>query len=183
MLTTNLLLPEGKKAAALQEMRRMVRFFTALAVVVLVSATVLLFPPFVYVTGEEGAYMDLLDSEKEFASRNRVPDTLLTVREAAKMLEGVRTFATSPPAAAALLEVFFRQTSGIDVSAFGIKKDGAVSVVALARTRADLLSFEKSLRDSGWFESFTIPLASLIQEQDIRFTVAASLKPGYRFRQ
>lgn len=161
----------------------MVRFFAALAVLVFASAIALLFPPFVYVMGEEMALRNVLDSEKDFASRNRIPETLVSIHEAAETLRGVRMFVVARQRGSVLMGILLRQASGIDVSAFRIKKDGTVSVSAIARTRGDLLSFEKSLRDSGWFESFTIPLASIIQEQDIRFTVAASLKPEYRLGQ
>lgn len=183
MLTTNLLPSGGRKAAALSDARRAVRFFAALAVLVFASATVLLFPPFVYVMGEEMSLKKILDSEKEFAFRNRIRETLVSVRERAEALKEVRAFIAAPQRGSPLLRIFLRQASGVDVFAFRVGKNGAVSVNALARTRDDLLLFEKSLRDSGWFESLTIPLASIIQEQDIRFTVEASLKPGYRLGQ
>lgn len=179
MLTTNLLPPEEKYNARMRRIRRTGRFFTILAVGVVLLGTVLLLPSYLFSGISAAALAHSLRLEEEAATRSHLHDAAAAARANAAKVNEVRAFVGSPAGAADLLKSFLNAVPGISIEELAIKEDGSVMMAGIARTRADLLSYESGLRNSNVLESASIPLSTIIQEGDIHFTVQGTLRSGH----
>lgn len=179
MLTTNLLPPKEKYHVRMCRIRRIIGFFTILAVGVCLLGAVLLLPSYLFSDISAAALANSLRLEEEAAARSHLHDAVAAARANAAQINEVGVFAGSSLGAADLLESFFNAVPGITIEELVIKEDGNVSMGGIARTRADLLSYESRLRNSNVLESASIPLSTVIQEGDIHFTVQGVLRPGH----
>lgn len=181
MLTTNLLLPQEKKAVWLEETRRLVVFFACLAVVGLIAASSLLLPSYFPVVIQRQGLEKSLLLEEQAAEHFQVKKTLMALREVLAEINILKTQAAAPANASEILEQFLTPAGGgITIVFFGIKSDGETVLNGLAATRRDLLQFEKTLRDSNKFENITSPLSNIIRETNINFSIQGKLKSMYR---
>lgn len=180
MLTTNLLPLEEKRIVRLEEARRAVQFFAVASVVVLLFGVVLLLPSYLSSVVATRALAHLQELEKESAAHSNFSDVIAANRDAARIIAQVKTFVEIVPKAAPLLEKFLQSVPGITIEALSVRKEGIVTMQGIARTRTDLLGLEQSFREANLFDAFRVPLSSIVQEEDIRFTVQGTLKTAYR---
>lgn len=180
MLTTNLLPLEERKIVRLEEARRAVQFFAAASGVAMLFGVALLLPAYLSSVVTTRSLARLLELEKESSGRSDLYDAVAADRDGARIVVQVKTFVAVAPRAAPLLEKFLQDTPGITIEAFAIRKDGTVTMQGIARTRSDLLGLERSLREANLFDTFRVPLSSIVQEEDIRFIVQGMLKLTYR---
>ncbi len=55
------------------------------------------------------------------------------------------------------------------------KQEGMIEITGLAKTRNDLISYQKLLENSGWFKKVDLPLEALIGKENNNFSIKASL--------
>lgn len=180
MLTVNLLPPKEQYHIRLGRKRRIIVFFGVLASAVFVSGTALLLPSYLFSRVHARALARNLGVEEDAASRNRAHEKASALRKSAAEVAKVRAFIAARQNAGDLLENFLRPDRGITIEAVTITKNGEVAIRGIAAARADLLAFERALRDSNVLESADIPLSSIIRESNIRFTVQGMLKADRR---
>jgi len=55
------------------------------------------------------------------------------------------------------------------------KQDEIIEIKGLAKTRNDLINYQKTLENSGWFKKIDLPLESLISKENNNFDIKATL--------
>ena len=55
------------------------------------------------------------------------------------------------------------------------QSESALEITGSAQTRNDLINYQKSLEDSGWFKKVDLPLEALISKENNNFTIKATL--------
>lgn len=181
MLTTNLLPPQEKKAIWLEETRRLILFFLGLAAAGLLMLSALLLPSYLPLVIQRRGLEESLFLEEQAARRFQVRETLVGLEEILDKTNVIKSQATAPSRASDLLEQFLASAGpNITIAFFGVKSGGEVVLNGQAAGRRDLLQFEKTLRESSWFEDISSPLSNIIRETDINFSIRGRLKSVYR---
>ncbi len=181
MLTTNLLPLKQKKDLRLEEIRRLLHFFTAALFGVLVLAIFFLVPSFVELLFEKRELTRLTLLELEANRRLKIEDILGEIKNLQTSIETVRSRILKPAIATETLELLNRHAArGLTLISVSVKKDGNFFLTGIAPTRSLLLDFEKSLRDSGRFQEISSPLSNIVKETNINFTLQGKLKPQFR---
>lgn len=181
MLHTNLLPPIEKKAVYHTETTRIVIFFGTLLAVSFGIVAVLLIPSLLPVLAEEKELKRLLRLEDKLSMENKSKEIIAKVKGLEEKLVLLKSSFNETSRASSLLEGLLQNAgSGIVLEEIGIKKSGAVLLGGIARTRRELLDFEKALRDSGKFQELISSLPKfIVRESDIRFTIQGKLKTLY----
>lgn len=181
MLNTNLLPPEQKENIRIEELRRLIIFFTVASLIIFLAGSLLLVPAYF------GAALEAYDAERqhaieeEAARKLSLSEDARVVSEVLRAIEAVERELDVSPKMSALAEKFIRVETGITVTSLIIKKNGEVSLTGQARRRRELLDFERSLRESGLFQEFYFPISNLIREADSSFSMQGTVIPSQRF--
>lgn len=179
MLTINLLPVEEKKILAIEEGRRIFRFFGMGMVGILLAGIAIFLPSYVRIFLRAQDMERALRFEEEASKELEVQDIIARARQVRIVVDSVQAFLNDGARGFAALEFFFGDTPGITVLSIGIHKDGLVAVTGFADSRRNLLNFEKILRDSGRFQELSFPLSNIVRESNIHFTMQGKLKSSY----
>ena len=152
------------------------QFFGARLAGVMLIGAALLIPSYMMLSLQERELQRELEGEERALPALGVHDKLTASRHLEVALADARAYLNAPATISPTLDYFFREASMIAVQSLAIKKDGAITLSGYARTRADLLGFEKLLRDSGRFSDVAFPLSSIVQDHDIHFSMQTQLK-------
>ncbi|QQG45576.1 MAG: hypothetical protein HYW89_01465 [Candidatus Sungiibacteriota bacterium] len=177
MLTINLLPPEKKRAVRLEEKGRLLRLFALGAAAAFGVGSVLLIPSFLPLYLEQKEVERSLILEEQASRKLGIDITLARIHKMRTSADAIKSFTQTPPRASSFLDFLFGEAGGgIKLEAVTVKKDGLVALVGRSRTRSDLLSYEKRLRDSGRFQEITLRLSDILREENIDFTLQGKLK-------
>ena len=175
ILTINLLPPEEKKAVEFEEARKIIRFFASAASLVLGAGVLMLLPSYMPLFFEQRTLEYTLAVEEESWERLKSGELINDAAKDKTLVRSLKESLTKPARASLLLSELLESQENIRITEFGITKEGIVRIGGFAKKRADLLEFEKILRDSGRFQEFSFPLSSIVKESDITFTMQAKL--------
>ena len=103
MLTTNLLPPQEKKAAWLEETRRLVIFFAGLTSSVFMVAYSLLLPSYLPLVMQRRGLEESLFLEEQAAEHFQVKKTLMSLREVLAEINILKTQVTAPAKASEIM--------------------------------------------------------------------------------
>lgn len=182
MLTANLLPETEQHIIARDHLRRVIRLFGVALAVILAVGAFLLVPSYFQLLLQERSFADAVVREEVAQKRLGVRDTLVVARSAAALVSTAHTFFTTMPAVSPVVGYFLRGREGIVIGAFSLKKDGSVTINGIARARRDLLTFEGELRNSDQFQQIRIPPGHIIQDEDIHFSLEATVKSHAVFK-
>lgn len=177
MFTINLLPPLEKKQIRLEEIRRILLFFSISIAIVYTVALILLLPSYLPFYFERRELARLLTLEEGVSQKFDVVRTIEEVRKKKVLLESLRNSLNRKQHMSSLFEILFSTADPeVRLSAITIKEPGIVTMSGFARRRTALLAFEKKMRDNGTFQEIVLPLASVTRETDIYFSINARLK-------
>lgn len=162
-----------------EELRRGVIFFAVISLLVFGIGVIMLAPSVLLTRLAAQELERALALEETAARQGDVGEAILRMRTAHAAIRDIRTYAAEPSRASALLDRFVHPGPGITLLSVTLGSEGQVSLAGHAATRGDLLRFEEGLRVSQRFYEITFPLANIIRERDIRFSVQGTLKPEY----
>ena len=174
-LTINLLPPEEKRAVGFEEARKIIRFFASIFSLVLVMGVLMLLPSYMPLFLEQKGLQEILAIEEESWQKLKSGEVLNEAVKNKALMRSLKEALTHPSRASTLLEEFIGLGKNIQITEFSITKEGAVRIGGLAKKRADLLEFERALRNSGYLQEFSFPLSSIVKESDITFAMQAKL--------
>lgn len=58
------------------------------------------------------------------------------------------------------------------------QQEGAIEIKGSAKTRSDLINYQKILETAGWFKKVDLPLEALISQENNNFNIKALLDPN-----
>ena len=176
------LLPEEEKILVQHEAnRRMIIFFMMNIVAIFGIGVLILAPLYVRFFFERRESEKSLSLERDVAMAQDTELTLSAVRDAKSIIDGLKPFTASSTSISILLEdIRHIAADGITLHEIGIGQDGMVTLRGIAATRQSILDFEDRLRASMLFEDVVIPIASIVQQRDIRFSLQLKLVPEKR---
>lgn len=177
MLAIDLLPQEEKETVRKEEARRVVVLFSCCLFMIIAVGAALLLPSYFssYFFRKE-LERSLALAEQDASGRGTVRAILAEAKKTKAAVAEVRAALAVPPAGADILEKFVAPGEGIAVTLLFIRSTGEVAVEGRADTRDHLLAFEERLRASNLFLEVSFPLADIVRERDIRFSVKAKLK-------
>ena len=180
MLNINLLSREDKQDVRARETCRVVWFFTVLVSVVCVVVFALLLPSYfaVYVARDERT-RSLYIEHAQVAQQKDLVDAASGARRLRLEIGEIRKALGATAGPSAIIRKMLIPQSGIRVISLTVARSGGVGIEGRAATRDDLLRFEESLRASDLFRALSFPLADIVRERDIAFSVHTTLKPQY----
>lgn len=181
MLNTNLLPTAEKKMVYHTETARVIIFFGVLLAASFGIATALLIPSLLPILATEKELQRSLTLESKLAIENKSKEILAKVNGLEAKLALLKSSFNETPRASSLLRGLLQNAGpGIALEEIDIQKSGAVLLEGTARTRRELLDFEKALRDSGKFQELISSLPKfLVRESNIRFTIRGKVKTLY----
>lgn len=179
MFSINLLPASEQRAIRMEEMRRGVLSFSVLVILVLGVGFVMLMPSLALTHFAAQEMERSLALEEAAAQHGEVGAAIERMRVANAAVRDIRAYAAEASRASALLERFLKPGPGLTLLSFTLGSEGSMFLSGHAATRGDLLRFEEDLRASQRFYEITFPLANIIRERDIRFSVHGMLKPEY----
>ena len=181
MLTTNLLPPEQKKYIEREEWSRGFQYATLLLISIGIIGITLLLPSYFDLIFRREDVAHILANEEATLADPAIKTTRVRVDQLSSRFRHIQEALSRPPRASDLTDHFFSKISpGIQLTSFAIRKTGDVEFNGTAATRANLLLFEDTLRDSGMFQEFLSPLSNIIREHDIQFTLKGVLKDNFK---
>lgn len=183
LLTTNLLPPEDQKAV--KRTKIAVAITTALWALAGFAALngILLLPTYFPVSSEEKGLKNALKIEEELERQSRLRKTIDTSRKLKSDTDRIQKFLSLNYQPSPILNVIHeRAGKDIEIETTSLTDGERLSLVGLARTRVALLAFEKSLRESGYFQTITSPLTNYTREDNINFSIQAQLAPAFRLQ-
>lgn len=160
-------------------MRRLIRFFGMGIAGAFLGASALLLPAYLPVAFERRELARALVLEKE-VSEKLTGASIGSLRTLRSHVEAVRSLSLGAGAASRIFNDFFAGAEGVRFQTIRIQKDGTFALSGFARTRKELLNFEKAFRASGKFQEIFFPLSNIVQESNINFSAQGVLKPEYR---
>lgn len=180
MLTANLLPPQEKALVRQEEVRRLILFFATIVTAVFVSGAVLLAPSYLPLLLEKREIERALALERGTSERLGVPAALLKIQKVRSTLSFVRVLTPESKRASVIMARLFEDAgANVTVTTLNVKKTGEIIFTGSAKTRRDLLDFERALRESGRFQEISSPLSNIIREVDVVFTIQGKLKPNH----
>lgn len=178
MLNTNLLPPPEKKILQFEEVYRIIRFFTVAMVVAFLFGSVLLLPSFLPLYVAVAQERQTLELESDAAKKLNIREEIFHLKTITGLLN---TFSTQAPATTkfsdTIQKFFGNDSSGIELISLDVRKTGEVNIRGGARTRNDLLGYEKKLRDSGYFQELSVPPSNFVSATNVNFNFQGKLKP------
>ena len=180
MLNINLLSKEDQRAARAREACRVVWFFTILVSVVCVVAFALLLPSYfaVHVARDERT-RSLYVEQAQVAQQRDLAEAASGARRLRLKISEIRKALGATAGPSAIIRKMLISQSGIAVTSLTVARSGGAAIEGRAATRDDLLRFEESLRASDLFLALSFPLADIVRERDIAYSVHTTLKPPY----
>lgn len=178
MLNTNLLPVQEKKLIRLEEIRRIIRFFALFEIAILIIGSVFLTPTYFPLFFERRELENTLLFTQQASKDLRVTETISQAGQLKAQINSLAVLLQNSQKTSLLLEKIFFDNGDVNLNNMNIKNN-TVSLSGFARTRNDLLGFEKKIRNADIFEEVSFPLSNIIKEINITFTVQGKLKPKY----
>lgn len=176
MLTANLLPPEEKERVEREETSRLVVFFTTGIIIILAAGSILLLPSYMPLFLEGRELDRALVIEKETAQHLNIQSFAEEIRKTKTFIRTLSSLLEKESRASWLMEKIFSYADGVSIQSLQIEKNGNLSLRGRAATRQSLLAFERSLRESGFIDTISLPLSQIIRETDISFSLSGILK-------
>ncbi|MEK7560974.1 MAG: hypothetical protein AAB539_03405 [Patescibacteria group bacterium] len=180
-ISLNLLPPAYKNVIRREELRRTIRFFTAVVLGVVAVGMTLLLPSYLPLLLQQNELRRSLDIEKQAVGIFGLEETIKEMRAFSSRLTGMRGALRRPPVASRLVsDILAFGTDGVMIYGVAIGEDGSVDMTGFAARRSDLIGMEERMRASGQFSDVTLPLATIVRQTDIEFSLHATLAPEFR---
>ena len=179
MLTTNLLPPPQQRDIRLEEARRIIRFFAAVAILLLLIGITLLAPSYLPIYFQRRESERALAINEQTAGMADSENLRSNVDQINMLVSSIRERASRKPNATKIFESIFKAPQGISITSVLVNPDGSVSIAGNAKTRTRLLDFEQSLRQAEIFRAITFPLSNIVRESNINFILQGTLKEKY----
>lgn len=173
----NLLPPALKKEATREYQIRMLTVGAYLSTAAILAGCAMLVPPYVMGVmrlssltnaGGSAAPTDDIDAEAVIAA----------VTSDAALLGAL---AGATPPSAIIRTAVANKTPAITLSTISIdsSSDGTATLMVqgIAKTRADLAAYDRAMRSLPMFAEVTLPISNLARNEDIAFTLTASVVP------
>jgi|GEM_PF-3850736 len=168
----NLLLPNEKTAPRTEYRLRVAPVAFAAFFFVMIIALASLYPSYVSVLARK----NVLENEAKInadALRNNEKDVDITPEEMNKEIDILNDHSTETHAANVFAEIVSLMPKGVSIS--GMKYVGGpvpkVMITGVAKTRNSLLLLSDTLKKKTFFSGVNLPLSSLINENDLFFTI------------
>lgn len=179
MRELNLLPGKQKKDLSFSVALRVVTFFSYWLIGAVVVFGVLLLPAYFFITFQKQEVARTKISEEELSQVTRIDEV---ARETGILNDRIRAFneRTSQKLGMATLirDVLERAPAGVSVSFLSYKADTReMRMNGTAATRTLFLGFADALRAMPEVLDISSPVANLIQEQDVNFTLTLRLDP------
>lgn len=170
----NLLPRTTKRFFATQYYFTLTTVFVSLLSLVIILGGALLIPSYFLARAEaESAerYLSALEETVGLRERAGVSETMRRLSERVGILS---SFENGRPTADIMVEIDRHLPSrvflqGVSVTHSG-SRAGEVTLVGIADSRADLLSFSDALKSSSLFNSVAVPVNQLVSETDVKFS-------------
>lgn len=179
MLSINLLPPQEKKALWFEETHRMVVFFTVGILIIFVVGSTLLLPTYISIFIETRDRERALALEGEASKKLNLDKVIARGRALKSVADTLEVAVQDSGRASRILEFLGNAGPGIVITNLGVRKDNTVAINGRAETRDNLLDYEKTLREKGWFQAINSPLSNIIRETNINFVLEGKLKSPY----
>lgn len=179
MLSINLLPIEEKRNIEREELRRLIRFLGMGIAAVFFIASALLLPAYFPIALERRELTRALAFEQD-ASEKLTGASIGSPRSLRVRVDAIRSLSSGVGSASRIFGDLFAGAGDVRFHTISIKKDGTFALTGFARTRKELLDFEKAFRASGKFQEVFFPLSNIVQESNINFSAQGMLKPEYR---
>ena len=177
MLNTNLLPPHEKEAIFFEEQKRLMVFFLILLGGAFLVGFILVTPSYVLIRAEKSGLSERLGIEEGVSQKLGVKELLARVNSIKTHLALVKNRLSIPGQKSILLAKILQEAgSGVGISVFSVNEDSTVSIQGRAATRRDLLDFEKKLREGALFQDISLPLANIVRDRNIDFSLLGKLR-------
>jgi hypothetical protein len=180
----NLIPPQGQKSAKIEYVLRVGSTMSVLFGFVAILVAVAHIPTYVLIK----AQIEDLDatSAKESGKEEAIATAIQEVGYATTTVARLKAVPETTRLTEFIHEIETRASSGISFKTFSVtetkaKKDAkpkitAIQVQGVAATRDILAQFKSTLETSTFFAKAEIPIADLVQDADLPFTVTLTLK-------
>ncbi|HCB35400.1 MAG: hypothetical protein A2W52_01915 [Candidatus Taylorbacteria bacterium RIFCSPHIGHO2_02_49_25] len=173
------LLPKAKKDIIHREYRvRLSIVGLWLLFVVLVAASLLLFPAFLLSAEKEKTAQERFAALRESVERNSINELDDALSDLAARLSIMKSESPNVHIYEALTLLASIKTDGISLSniSFVRSSEGRrdIAVSGVAASRSGLVSFVQTLERAGIFEKVDAPISNFVKEADINFEIRAS---------
>ncbi len=160
---------------------RLVIVACALLLVVEVSCLIFLLPSWLISVITKQEITRSIATLQHSSGTVRTPGISDTVASTNALLHTIHTSMTYPLAQPFLDTILSRKSVGIRLTEFVYSTTDAthatLSIQGTAATRAGLVSFVKSLQDSGVFGTVDLPVSDLAKETNITFEIQLTIQP------
>ncbi len=181
---TNLLPKEKTRAFRREYFMRLGTVAVVLAICVVVAHGLLLFPSYLFLSGEVASHTSELSALTASLGAQDEQQVSARIASLAEDTEQLARLETVPSASAAFRAMLAVPRSGILLTGISFsppkqKDDGRMMISGSATTRTALQSFKEELASLPFVTSADLPISSFAKESDIPFsiTVTGSLKP------
>ncbi len=179
MLTINLLPSQERKIVEFAKTRRVMAFLAILASTLFLFASSLLLPSFLPLYFERRELERSLVLERMASAALKVDETVVRIRALQSVISTAKNSLSAPLKASFILDsILERLGNAITLTKLTVLKEDTIFLTGSAKTRRDLLNFEKMLRDSGQFQDISSPISNIIRDVDISFSIQGKIKPA-----
>ena len=170
------LLPQPEKAALTQEYRlRLAIVILLMSFTTFVVSSILLVPSVLLSSQKEKSAEDRFALLTKSVEKGGVSELEEILREGKIVLKLVSHKDPKVSLSESLMRIVSAKPQQISLNNFSFVRDGTekvkVDISGVAENRAALLSFEKTLEQTGLFEKVTVPVSNFARDSDIEFTI------------
>jgi len=177
MLNTNLLPPDAREALWYEEQSKLITFFLFIVGLVFLVGFVFIVPSYASISAQESGLKERLLLEEGVSKRFFVDQSLNQIGSVNAEIKQVHDYFVKSSGASELLTEFLDKAGGgVLLSYLSVREGGLVTIQGRAATRRDLLGFEKQLREGQHLQDISFPLANIVKDRDIDFSLQGKLK-------
>jgi hypothetical protein len=186
------LLPASAKNAIRKEYK--LRVFTvclAMLSLVLMALVFSFLPTYLFTLSRYGAFLAESQSDETQSRISQVKEMETTVLDTNKKIDLLRSGASAPHVKDIFLEILESKTIGVAITGLSYDAGGAVSkrgkeetitsptigIQGRSSDRAELLAFKGALAQKKEFGLVDLPIASLVKDTDLSFSINISMLP------
>ncbi|MBI4137850.1 MAG: hypothetical protein HY472_01200 [Candidatus Sungbacteria bacterium] len=174
MLSINLLPREEKQAYEREVRARIGTFFAFWTSAVLGVGIVFLLPSFLPLVFQRWELERAIAIIERFSAAAALPSDAPGDLRLSEFIQTAQS-AGQQERTTRLSDAAFHPSPGITIGSLLIEGKN-IAITGRAETRADLLLFEQSLKNSELFENISSPLSNIIQERDAGFSISAAIR-------
>ena len=178
MLNLNLLPPAEKLVVAYELRTRAVVTIASAFVAVFMVVIVLLLPSLFFLSFQKADVVRLLELDSEIQARTGVVERIEETKRLNRIAQAVVEHERNRPELFLLFAAILSAVPpGVSLSAVEYRgQSGELDLVGFAPNRERLLSFLRVLQANPRLEEVSSPVANLIRETDISFSISAKVK-------